>query len=80
MRNKLPMRHGGADGLVVAMNSGNAEGAKGPDSLADGRGQPFREEPMPKAKPYEIPKQLVMHAYKRVKRNRVHYGSILTAA
>jgi len=32
----------GADGLVVARNSGNAEGAKGPASRARGMGQPAR--------------------------------------
>jgi hypothetical protein len=34
------MRGEGADGLVVAMKPGNAGGAKGPDSLAEGTGQP----------------------------------------
>ena len=35
--------HGtGADGLVVAMNSGNAEGAKGPTSRARDMRQPTR--------------------------------------
>jgi hypothetical protein len=34
------MRGEGADGLVVAMKPGNAGGAKGPDSLAEGVGQP----------------------------------------
>lgn len=28
------------------------------------------EEPVPEAKPYSIPKQLVMDAYQRVKQNR----------
>lgn len=64
------MRSEGADGPVVAPNPGNAGGAKGPDSLADGTGQPMREEPMASAKPFEIPKRLVVRAYQRVKANR----------
>ena len=34
------MRGEGADGLVVAMKPRNGGGAKGPDDLADGEGQP----------------------------------------
>ncbi len=34
------MRGEGADGLVVAMKPRNGGGAKGPDSPADGGGQP----------------------------------------
>lgn len=34
------MRGRGTDGLVVAMKPGNAGRAKGPDSLAEGIGQP----------------------------------------
>jgi len=34
------MRGEGTDGLVVAPNPGNAGGAKGPDPLALGGGQP----------------------------------------
>jgi hypothetical protein len=34
------MRGEGADGLVVARPSGNADGAKGPDLLALRSGQP----------------------------------------
>ncbi len=34
------MRGEGADGLVVVMKPGNAGGAKGPNFLADGAGQP----------------------------------------
>jgi hypothetical protein len=34
------MRGGGADGLVGATKPGNAGGAKGPDDLAEDRGQP----------------------------------------
>jgi hypothetical protein len=34
------MRGAGADGLVVVKKPGNAGGAKGPDDLAEGAGQP----------------------------------------
>jgi hypothetical protein len=34
------MRGEGTDGLVVAVKPGNAGGAKGPDDLAEGKGQP----------------------------------------
>jgi hypothetical protein len=34
------MRDEGADGLVVALKPGNAGGARGPNDLADGEGQP----------------------------------------
>lgn len=40
MRNRVPMRGEGTDGLVVVMKPGNAGGAKGPDSLAKGASQP----------------------------------------
>ncbi len=36
------MRGEGADGLAVATKPANAGGAKGPDDLADGEGQPAR--------------------------------------
>lgn len=36
----VPMRGEGADGLVVARKPGNAGGARGPDDLAEGVGQP----------------------------------------
>lgn len=36
----VPMRGTGADGLVVAKKPGNAGGAKEPDDLAEGEGQP----------------------------------------
>jgi hypothetical protein len=39
-RGRVPMRGGGADRPVVVMKPGNAGGAKGPDDLADGMGQP----------------------------------------
>jgi hypothetical protein len=34
------MRDEGADGLVVALKPGNAGGARGPNDLAKGIGQP----------------------------------------
>ena len=34
------MRGAGTDGSVVAMKPGNVGGAKGPDDLAEGIGQP----------------------------------------
>lgn len=40
VRCRVPIREEGADGLVTAMKPGNAGGAKGPDSLANGRSQP----------------------------------------
>jgi hypothetical protein len=36
----VPMRGEGADGLVVAEKPGNAGGAREPDDLAEGMGQP----------------------------------------
>ena len=39
-RMRVPMRGGGADRPVVVRKPGNAGGAKGPDDLADGAGQP----------------------------------------
>jgi hypothetical protein len=38
----VPMRGGGADGLVLATKLGNASGAKEPDFPALGTGQPAR--------------------------------------
>jgi RNA-directed DNA polymerase len=64
------MRGAGADGLEVAMKPGNAGGAKGPDTPVPGSGQPEKGGTTPRGKAYEIPKQLVMEAYKRVKANR----------
>ena len=40
VRGRVPMRGGGADRPVVVMKPGNAGGAKGPDDLANGTGQP----------------------------------------
>jgi hypothetical protein len=37
---RVPRRGAGADGLVVARNPGNRGGAKEPDNLAEGGGQP----------------------------------------
>lgn len=39
-RPRVPMRHRGADRLIVAMNPGNAGGAKGAGNLAAGMDQP----------------------------------------
>ncbi len=64
------MRGAGTDGFVVAKKPGNAGGAKGPDTLAEGARQSRGEEPVSEAKPYDIPKQLVWEAYQRVKANR----------
>ena len=36
----VPMRGGGTDGLVVVKKPGNAGGAREPDDLAEGAGQP----------------------------------------
>jgi RNA-directed DNA polymerase len=64
------MHREGADGPVVATNSGNAEGAKGSDSRAAAPRQPQGEERGTNAKAFDIPKQLVVEAYRRVKANR----------
>ena len=64
------MRGAGADGLEVAMKPGNAGGAKGPDTLASGHGQPAMGGAVAGGKAYVIPKQLVWEAYQRVKANR----------
>lgn len=64
------MHHEGADGPAVARNSGNAEGAKGSDSRAAAQRQPTGEERRAQAKAFDIPKQLVVEAYRRVKANR----------
>ena len=42
-RSRVPMRGAGTDGFVVVMKLGNASGAKGPDSPAEGAGQPAME-------------------------------------
>ena len=64
------MRGAGADGLEVAMKPGNSGGAKGPDIPAPGHGQPAMGGALARGKAYEIPKQLVLEAYQRVKANR----------
>jgi len=53
------MRGAGTDGPVGAMKPGNAGGAKGPDTLAPGRGQPAMEGAAVRGKAYDIPKRLV---------------------
>ncbi len=63
------MRGSGTDGLVGAMKPGNAGGAKGPDTLAPGCGQPAMGGATACGKAYDIPKQLVWEAYQRVKAN-----------
>ena len=63
------MRGAGADGPEVAMKPGNAGGAKGPDILASGHGQPAMGGAAARGKAYVIPKQLVWEAYQRVKAN-----------
>lgn len=63
------MHREGADEPVVARTSGNAEGAKGLDSRAATGRQPNGEERRGKAKAFDIPKQLVWEAYRRVKAN-----------
>ncbi len=42
VRSRVPMRGAGTDGFVVAKKLGNAGGAKGPDTLAEGARQPER--------------------------------------
>jgi group II intron reverse transcriptase/maturase len=67
------MHREGADGPVVATNSGNAEGVKGSDGRAAESRQPRKligEERGAPAKAFDIPKQLVVEAYRRVKANR----------
>ena len=67
------MHREGADGPVVAKNSGNAEGAKGSDGRAAALRQLRKltgEERRANAKAFEIPKPLVVEAYRRVKVNR----------
>jgi len=64
------MHRKGTDGPVVATSSGNTEGAKGSGSRAAARRQPNGEERSANAKAFDIPKQLVVEAYRRVKANR----------
>ena len=67
------MRGTGADRPVVAMNPGNAGGAKGPGYSGVDGGQPLRrDEPMVTArlKSFDIPQQAVWVAWLRVKANK----------
>lgn len=64
------MHREGADGPVVVPTSGNAERAKGADGRAAAGRQPNGEERRASAKAFDIPKQLVVEAYRRVKANR----------
>lgn len=68
------MQDAGTDQLVVVSKPGNSGGAKGLNRPAESEGQPQREEPRTKAKPYCISKQMVWEAYKRVKRNKGSAG------
>ena len=66
----VPMRMAGAEQSVVVMNPlyGWSEGIVS-SSFVWG-GQPIREEPMDKAKPYKISKDVVLKAFQRVKANK----------
>jgi len=66
------MRDTGADHSVVAMKGSNVPGAKGAGYPAEFGGQPrfTGEEPLKKAKPFEISKRLVVEAWKQVKANQ----------
>jgi len=64
------MRDAGAEWPVVVMKLRNWSGAKGLCYPVLNYGQPIREEPMNKAKPYEISKHKVLEAFQRVKANK----------
>jgi len=67
----VPMRGTGAERPVGAEKSGKPDGAKGSRHPASRAGQPRqREEPTRQAKPFEISKQVVWEAYKRIKANK----------
>ena len=66
---QVPKRDAGADRPIVVTKSGNSDGAKGANHSAERSGQPMREEPRRSGKAYEIPKQSVWEAYKRVRAN-----------
>jgi RNA-directed DNA polymerase len=69
---RVPKRNTGADHSVVAMKGGNAPGAKGVGYPAGFGGQPRHagEEPVKKAKPFEISKRVVVEAWEQVKANQ----------
>lgn len=64
------MQSAGAEQPVVVMKLRNGNGAKGLYYPVLNNGQPIREEPMSKTKPYEISKQVVLEAFQRVKANK----------
>jgi RNA-directed DNA polymerase len=65
---KVPMRGTGAERPVVAKKSPKRDGAKGLRHSARNAGQPRdRDEPVNRAKPFEISKRTVWEAYKRVR-------------
>ena len=69
-RGRVPRREAGADRLVVVVMPGNAGGAKRPGHPGVLAGQPReREEPAGAPKPFEISKNLVWEAWKRVRSN-----------
>jgi len=69
---RVPRRNTGADHSAVAMKGSNVPGAKGVDYPAGFRGQPRHagEEPVKKAKPFEISKRVVVEAWEQVKANQ----------
>ena len=64
------MQNAGAEQPVVVMKLRNGNGAKGLCYPVLNKGQPIREEPMNKTKPYEISKKVVLEAFQRVKDNK----------
>ena len=69
---RVPKRNTGTDHSVVAMKGSNVPGAKGVGYPAGFRGQPRSagEEPVKKAKPFEISKRVVVEAWEQVKANQ----------
>jgi RNA-directed DNA polymerase len=70
VRRKVSMRMTGAEQPVVVMKPCNGCGAKGLCHSVLFIGQPIREEPMDKTKPYKISKDVVVKAFQRVKANK----------
>lgn len=65
------MQSTGTELVVVVMISGNADGAKDRQHLANTESQLiFEEEQLEEAKSFNIPKALVWNAFKRVKENK----------
>jgi hypothetical protein len=69
---RVPTRNTGTDHSVVARKGSNVPGAKGVGYSAGFRGQPRSagEEPVKKAKPFEISKRVVVEAWEQVKANQ----------